>query len=233
LIIISLLILILACDIERYYGYETKGQDLIESTRITGKLINRFTEGPVYAAKVNIDGLETLSNINGFFNLVYILTEDVQRNKPVNIQIDATNYFPFFAQRELEVDFNEFDFVLTYAAPIVENSARVAETRVTTILYCQAIIIDYQGADNIKKVMGTFHYTSDTGQKKQFTRELRFIATAASSYQRAYYQCVLDQDKDYAKRFTIHVTDKDGYSDTFINAAEPLMPDNFLFDPHY
>jgi len=234
LILFSLILLITlaGCDTDRYIGYQTKGQALIDYATINGKLVNKFTDEPVYGAHVIIEGLETYSGSNGDFKFIYPLSEDVNRTKPVDINIMVENFFPFHVQRQIYPDLNEFNFSLTYAAPIIFDAAKVQDNKQFPFYYIQAVIRDYQGLGNIKKVTGIFPYAGKHNGQKELRQDLTLLESDPLNANTGHYQCQIPFEAPYETYFYIEAVDRDGYSDRIQHAVDEInSPDKFLFSP--
>ncbi|MEJ2545602.1 MAG: hypothetical protein P8Y99_16180, partial [Calditrichaceae bacterium] len=125
--ILFLIILIFAvsyCDYDKYIGYDHTAQDLLTTALIEGTVTHFYTGEPVFNASIRIGNQETLSNINGYYSINYILTDNENRNKPVPIHISAPDYFPDSLITLIEPLGKEYNFQLKYAAPIILNAVR-------------------------------------------------------------------------------------------------------------
>jgi hypothetical protein len=226
------MIILSGCDIDRYIGYRTKGQPLIEYATIHGVLINKFTDDPVYGAHIVFGGLETYSGSNGDYQFIFPLTDNENRSKPVDVNIMVENYFPYHAQREVYPDLNEFNFTLTYAAPIIYDAARVADNKQFPFYYVQAVIRDYQGLGNIRKVTGIFPYAGKYEGKTEYRQQLTLLEADPLSSNTGHYQCQIPFEAPYKNIFYIEVVDWDGYSDKIQHAIDEMTsPEKFLFSP--
>lgn len=227
------LLLFFSCKMEKFTGYDTSGQTLLESVRITGQVFNRYIGSPVADATVNVAGLETLTDFNGNFSIRYLLTEDDYRNKPVKVLVSAENYYSYETDINIDVSgTNRFEFQLSYAAPIIDAVARVFVTSMgTDYYYCQAIIHDYQGARNIKRVTATFPYQKKYADRKPLTYELNLVEVSTVSANIGYFQCRFEYDPDLSNIFTVEAVDNDGYSASMFHAIDAAFPDRLLFNP--
>lgn len=224
-LLILILILIPACDWDKYFGYDHTAQELIKSTRISGKITNFYTEEPVFYARIRFGAQDALTDVFGQYYIDYLLSGDEERNKEVEFEIKAENYFPLTAKTLLKPTGNMFNYQLRYAAPIIKQTARVEIGGEDGEIIFQAIVMDYQGNDNIKRVWVTYYYTS---QSDSAQAELGRIHSASANT--GYYQARLTH-KQLLPYYHIRAVDNDSFSNHRFFSINIYMPDTLLFDP--
>ena len=92
--LLFVLLLLINCDTDKFFGYNYDAESLIESTPVSGRITNIFTSVPVTSAKIKIGPYETLTDKDGDYLLVYPLGTDEERDKFIPIIVTAPNYFP-------------------------------------------------------------------------------------------------------------------------------------------
>lgn len=222
-----LIIFTISCDFDRYVGYDLDAQELLETTRVSGTVRNFYTLLPVPNARIRVGLLETISDINGRYNINYILTDDENRNKPVELNVQAHNFFSFTDTTLLKPISNQFNFRIKYAAPIVQQAARVYDNSNPFIVTCQSIVFDYQGWENISSVHIVFFYA--IGSDSLILQMERVYEQDANT---AYYQVIREDEVSFTDDYFIIVEDFDGFSDKFELSNNPFKLDDFLFNPN-
>ena len=224
-----ILLFYLSCDTDRFLGYDIDAQDLLETTIISGEVINFYDGMPVYKAIVKIGILETLTDYNGNFQITYILSDDENRNKPIPISIAKENYFPFEDSTLIVPSSINLNFNLRYAAPIIRGIARRTHPTNQFQVVCQTIIRDYQGITNIDSVIAVLPYLNALGQVNLLISEMKFMGAVSDI--EAYYQVNIEAS-NLNPYFWILAKDKDSYSDSLFHSTRPAVPDIWLFDPN-
>lgn len=220
-----------SCDYDRFIGYDIEAQDLLETTRISGKVTNYYTDQPVFSARLKIGSLEALTNLNGQYQITYVFTADEARNKPIAVSVEATNFFPENDSILISPLGNELNFTLRYAAPIILRVARrisVIETDKEWLKYrviCQAVLMDYQGITNISQAFASFYYheAADTLKVPLFIKSI--LSNNTANYQ-GIYEGMITFDLNY----DVIAEDFDGFSDLMQRANNPFQQDELLFD---
>ena len=230
-IIISFLILY-NCDYDKYIGYDTNAEELLTTSPVQGQIIHFYTGDPVTNALVKVGMQETLTNINGFYNLNYVLSGDEERNKPIQIQVTAHNYYPESLTTIIEPLGNRHNFQLKYDAPIIIKAARritILEIGKEWIKYqviCQAIVLDYQGAEDISEAFARFYYNESADTLYQ-----PLVIKSMPSPDTGYFQSVYVGMISFDLNYDINVQDEDGYSDMLERANNRFQEDELLFNP--
>ncbi len=213
------LLFFIACE-ENFWGYNYNAPALINTTRIKGTITDQFTAEPVPAATIGINDQMTMSDENGIFLLNYLLPEDAEPNKLETgyITVSAPQYMSYSGILLIYPIENHKDIELTYAVPIVKNAASDGDTT-------QAIIIDYQGVEDIDNVSVTFNQLK-LGVVVRI--EFDMIFKGQSDDITAYFQHVRrDQDDiEISSWFRITAKDKNGNAhraDFTINPDDSLL----------
>lgn len=226
--VIIILPLSTGCDYEKFIGYDNEGQEILETTRVHGRIIHYFTHKPVNYARIQIGGQETLTNVNGEYALNYLLSEDEKRNKPTSIKISAENYFPVEFEEVLSPVENEFNYRLKYAAPIVEKAIRRPNPVNRNEMVCQAIVTDYQGLENIEQVTAYYplqYYDGTKDTLESIMQNVRLVGPYTF-----YFQSKVMNQTGFDLAYWITAGDKDGFSHTLAQANNPFQEDTLLFE---
>ena len=150
-ILFALFILIInACDLDKMTGSESDAQPIPDSAKLYGTILDKFTENPVKNATILVGNQATFTDENGEYSFYYYLGEDEERNKPVAVKISAQNYIHLDTAIVIFPE-NQLSFNLEYGAPIIRRMVIIGDI-------CQTEIFDYQGADDIIQVSGSFFY---------------------------------------------------------------------------
>lgn len=213
-LIVSLMLLGGGCDLDKYTGYNYKGESPIETARITGNVTNTFTGTPILRATLRFGNLITYTDGKGNYLLVYPLATDDERDRPIPVVVSRPDYFQIESEIVVYPDKNVHDFALIYAAPIIESSNLEIVSQSNAV--CYATIMDYQGVDDIEEVEGTFRYEGEgvsTVVQIPLNEDIRF------SPNRAQFKSDLERVSPLYGDLTtiaykITVLDKSGYSDT-------------------
>jgi hypothetical protein len=227
-LILILLFCSLSCNDNKFWGYNYDADLSTSSATISGTVTNVFTDQPVYKAKIQIGNHLTSTDIYGEYIVEYILTEDDQRDREVPIQIEADKYFPYTTQKPIYPTQTELNFTLEYAAPIIKATGCYQQT------YCQAIVLDYQGVDDIETVSARFAYfdTALNTITYQFEKELTRKQIVTENL--AYYQTEVNPVTAYGllgRTYTIRANDKSGYFTEIEHTNNTFAPDTLLFAP--
>ncbi|RMF60567.1 MAG: carboxypeptidase regulatory-like domain-containing protein, partial [Calditrichaeota bacterium] len=125
---------------------------------IQGTVLNKFTGNSVENALVEINHQSTQTNSRGQFEMLYILTEDDNLNRPAPITVTAENYLPFTTSQVIfPLDTLYLTLEIEYGAPIIE-AASLPEFQL-----CQVIVLDYQGVEDIQSVTVRLTYVDASG----------------------------------------------------------------------
>jgi hypothetical protein len=217
------------CD--NFWGYDYDADPIPNSATINGKITNLFTGEPVYDAKVQVGGQSARTNANGEYSLEYQYQSDEDRNKPVQITVSATNYFSYSTSVIIFPQNNFFDATLEYAAPLISKAVLVDYYENDSTYVCQALVKDYQGADEISSVLASFLYwntTTRTIQPDEVEMTFDHSISANEEYFQTIYQPLTEyQDLIFLERASIVVTDSSGYHNSII--VNSTTPDSLLF----
>lgn len=228
------IIFTISCDFDRYIGYDLDAQELLETTMITGRITNLYDDRPVYSAKIKLGLLETLTDINGNYRINYVYSSDEARNKPIQVSVEAHNYFFEHDTILVEPISNEFNFQLRYAAPLILRVARrisileVGREWTKYGIICQTIVRDYQGIDNISEVYARFYY-NEADDTLKVPLLVKSIPSTITFHFQGVYEGMIAFDLNY----DICVCDFDGFSNKLELANNPFQQDTLLFDPDF
>ena len=225
-ILLTSIFILLSCDYDRYFSYDTDAEELLKTTPVKGRIMHYYRNEPVSNALVQVGAQETLTDINGFYNIDYILTDNEERNKPVQIQVSAHNFYSESLSTLIEPLGNTYNFSLKYAAPIINDAIRRFDPYNKFLLICQAVITDYQGWQDIDSVYAIF-YNSASGEPSIVPLQLvGYMGDYVSHYQATY-----QGETNFELRYSIIAIDKDNYSDQLDKANTAYETDNYLFTP--
>ena len=224
LVLIALLT-VFSCDLEKFLGYQYEVDPLPEFATISGKIKNRFTGAPVTEAIIRFGEQETTTDSSGYYQLNYIFNEDDLRNRPVTVSIEAYNYYSLNTE-EIVFPENRLNYQLDYAAPIVKRVALIGHI-------CQAEILDYQGAQDIQRVRGSFFYALPGVPMWTLNLRPELDKALIDSPLTAYFQVRLPQDMPnhlvLGPSCVIHAWDQSAFHDSSSNSLVGV--DTFIFDP--
>lgn len=229
-ILITQMLALTNCDFEKYIGSSTSVEVLAESTKIFGQVNNIYTQEPVYKAQIKIGEQTTLTNENGEFNIDYLISDDEERNQPTKISITAPNFFPWQTEKILYPDLNEINRDLVYAAPIIRETVRVNGPGAEEAYIYQAIIKDYRGVSNIKKVTAQQYYMPKVGGRTLTEIELKLHTFPTATV--GHYQAIVPELRQIEAYYLLIVENNDAYADTLHHSVRPNPPDEFIFDPN-
>jgi len=226
---ILIFFLVLGCDSDKYLGYNYDAERLANTASFSGKITNKFTGLPVSSATISInDDQMGFTDIIGNYQLTYVLSEDAVFGKRVPFSVTATKFFTFDTTIKVFPGSIELDFPLEYAAPMIESTVLVF---VENEPVCQAIVSDYQGADDMVSAIARFNYIDSNDLiATRLNMALDNIKTPAAMT--IYYQGKPPGSIDgYALSgaYTLTVTDKSGFFDVFEHTFNPFSPDTLLF----
>jgi hypothetical protein len=209
-----LFILLSACDLEKLTGYKHDSNPIPESARIFGIVKDRFTFTPIPNALISVGNQATQSDSNGNYLLYYYYDEDDDRNKEVPLSMTALNYSDVDTSLVIFPE-NEVNLFSAYAAPIILNHALVEGDYVA---WCQAIVFDYQGVNDIVSVSGKFAYRRPGEKLPSLKTEKRLLRVSFDSTKTAYYQAEVPLSiEGYGALmhiYTVHATDRKSYNDS-------------------
>jgi hypothetical protein len=186
---------------------------------------NKYNFLPVESAMVMAGTQATYTDSAGNYLLHYHYTEDDDRNKEVPIKIRAKNYLVLDTLMVIFPE-NELNVFATYAAPIIQNHALIGSI-------CQAIVFDYQGANDIIRVYGKFAYRRAAEKLPSLHTEMRLMRVAFDTSRTGYYEARVPTEiigygtLNYI--FTVHAEDRLSYSDS--TTQMNLGSDSLLFAP--
>ncbi len=220
-----LTIFYVSCDMEKFIDSNYDATPLPKTAKIYGTVFNIFDNIPVYDAQVMIDSQATSTDTSGSYYLDYNLGLDEVRDKPVPICITAPKYMEYNST-SIIYPINKIDFYIDYGAPIIQKIAR-------DDIFCQAIILDYQGYENIDSVVARFFYRPP-GQPVPITiMEFTMDSKESDSTNIGFFQCYVPLEIFYPvyliinRSFYIIAYDKSGFIDSTSYARSGV--DTLLF----
>ncbi len=228
--LIALILVFSSCDSEKFLNYNFDAELQVKTATVSGKITNTFDARDVRGAEVQIGSQTTYTDSLGNFKLTYLLTEDNQVGAPVEIIIKARNYYDLTLTREIfESDNIELNLKMIYGAPIIE------QVSLANYEVCQAVILDYQGPDDIVSVIGHFEYRNASNTVTLKYDQALFLKGFSFDGTRAHFQASVQRtglaDGELGGLFSVTARDKDGFEHTLIHFNDPRRPDSFLFDP--
>ncbi len=225
---------------EKYINSQTESNLNDREITVTGTVVNEFTSQAIKGALVNFGGRDTLTDHLGKFELRYRLTVDNDRNKPVELIVSANNYFDYKLASVIAPIDLIYAVRMIYAAPIVENSVLVRYYFVQEemdLVVVQALVFDYQGADDIDSVGTILYYRNEEDQTfRTSIIPMRFVEKLSQNS--AHYQAVAIPTYldiwHIQNNFDVYVVDSLGYS-TYVQDVpiNPLSGDTLIFPPIY
>jgi len=232
-----LLLMLISCDIDRFFGYNHEADEQLTSTDIFGRVTNVFTGGPVEKADIRIGNIVTRTDKDGYYFTKYALQEDENRDAPVHVSIRLRQYYDFDDDLVLYPLSNEFNIELIYAAPIIE-AATIGTTHPEMIfgppfvppMYAQARIRDYQGIETVTKVTVAVNYTLIPDEPVEYELDLMRVLNKTD----AYYQIMVPLYNPrigifmYNGMYTIRAYDNEGFSEDF---SDSITPEYLIFPP--
>jgi hypothetical protein len=242
----KLVIIILALTVqlftacEKFTSYDYESEKIGSRSVIHGQVKNIFNFESVSGASIKIGVLDTRTDENGRYSVEYILGVDEERNKPLEIRVDAQNYYPIDTSLILFPPDMQFDLKMVYAAPMIKS----AWSGVVPVLISispdpfltpvtQIQLNDYQGIATVDSVISIFYYA------KQGDAELRKVPVLMQqdsilSTTSAFYHAVgpphIDVDYRYYDRtLEIYAADNEGYHTRITLDDSEIFVDNPLF----
>jgi hypothetical protein len=225
---------------EKYINSQTDSNLNDRVIKVSGTVINEFTNQPIKGALVNFGGQDTLTDYLGWFEMRYRLTVDNDRNKPVEMTVLAYNYFDYQQLYYIAPIDYTITARMTYAAPIIKNSVLVRhyfDEQEMDLVVVQALVFDYQGADDIDSVGTILYYRNEEDQSfRTSIIPMRFVEKLSSNS--AHYQAVAIPTYQaiwsIQQNFDVYAEDSQGYS-TFVQDApiNPFSGDTLIFPPIY
>lgn len=227
------LLLYISCEKITGYNYQAEPQN--KAVKISGNVINKFTNQPVDGATVKIGSQITSTDTAGAYLIYYILQTDEERDKPVEVRVTAENYIPYNQQVVLYPTETEINIELIYGAPKIEENVLVPYILDFVPIYvCQARVMDYQGLNDIDSVRAIFYYENQQDNVyEKVTVPMQFVS--AISDQAAYYQGYTYTKRGQAEitsSYAIEAKDRQGFTHYLTDYITAMNPDHFLFPPN-
>lgn len=221
-----LLLALAGCDTGKFTGYNYGAGQFQQTADISGKVLNKFTGQGVAQATIQINNQRTVTDAAGNYRMLYVLTADDNLNRPAKIEISAENYLPTTTTSLIFPDSTmQLDFELAYGAPIIEAAV------LPDLALCQAIVMDYQGIEDIESVSVHLSYVDNGGTVRQEI-DLPMAFHGSASNLRAYYQTEVETTMDNLtvfRLFSVTATDRNGFTDSLSHVNDPRNPDQPLF----
>jgi hypothetical protein len=221
-----------SCDLEKLTGYKHDYNPIPESARIFGVIKDRHTFTPIPNALILAGNQATYSDTSGNYLLYYYFSADDDRNKPVTMKMRATNYMKVDTSLVVFPE-NEVNIYSVYAAPIILSHALVdsiCDIKICQAI-CQAIVFDYQGANDIVRVYGKFAYRRPGEKLPSLHTETRLVRVTYDTTKTGYYQASIPQSIEgfgiLMDIFTVYAEDRLSYADS--TSEMNLGSDSLLF----
>jgi len=211
-----LMVLLSGCDTERFTSYKQEARQLAKTTHIQGKIVDTFTQKPVWGAVFQAREQQTVSNRLGLFEMNLVLSEDDEYSRPMDIYIYANKFYPGSHQRVIMPLINHLRFTLDRAAPVIDTTILIEIEDLTqdTLKHylCQTIITDYQGASTVSDVSGIFSYAAG-GRPAWFSHGMTMVKTVSNikSCWQTFFS--LDSQLRMLYSYKIRAADNEGYYD--------------------
>jgi hypothetical protein len=229
LLLISPILFLPHCEKITGYNYDVK--PLNNTVRVYGVVKNAFTGRAVEDALVEIGIQTTSTDIYGQYEVQYILGTAENRDQPVPVVISAPNYEILHTSFIIYPEPTRVDFQLVYAAPIIEKNALFAT--MGSNWYCQAIVKDFQGVNDIKKVTASFYYVKPNSPDSYLV-SYEFILIGSVNNITGRYQISVPPTYRgdyylYIDRYQLEAEDYEGHIHQKIGYTSKVVPDTALF----
>jgi hypothetical protein len=218
----------LGCDFDKLTGYNHDAEKIPDSAKMYGIIYSKHDSLPIQNALILVGHQATYTDENGQYIFYYYLGADEERNKPINVRITAAQHLPLDTSIVIFPE-NNLTKILAYAAPIINRIALV-----NTI--CQAEIFDYQGADDIVQVTGTFYYIRPGERAPSLTTKQPLTRVGDDENNTAFFQAVLAESIPgfgnlMTSSFSIYARDRLAFADSSSNLVTGV--DTLLFPPEF
>ncbi len=235
---IFVLLLIISC--EKFTSFDYESEKIGSHSVISGRVQNVFDRTPVDGANMNIGIMQTNTDENGKYLVDYIIGVDEERNKPIDIIIDAENYYPLDTTLIIFPPEMQFNLKMIYAAPIIESAWIGVIPIILPISpdpflspVTQVLLSDYQGIATIDSIITTFYYAKP-GAPEIKTVSIMMQQDSVLSENAALYQAIgpshIDIDYRYYNRsLEIYVSDNEGFYSHINLKNSEIFVDNPLF----
>lgn len=228
--LLMIIFLLLSCDTEKYFSYNYDAREFSEIASFSGTITNVFTGARVPGATIRIEDQSTETNMQGFYRLDYVLSADAKLSKEIDIEVIAFNYLPYTQTQSIFPGDFPLDVELEYGAPIIQK------TGCNNMTFCQAVVFDYQGTDDIEAVTAHLTYFARNGHNL-ITRkvDVKLNLKETVSENTAHFQVIVEPisqlGDSLGRYYTITAVDKFGFSDNLLHINDLKNPDTLLFDP--
>lgn len=224
--VLSVFLISGGCDTQKYLGYNYEAENYVEIASFYGRVSNSFTGEYVPFATIRIEEQGARADERGNYRFNYRLSNDARLGKEVELVISAPNYFPHLEKKSVFPGTFELNVSLGYAAPIIESTGCYDMT------FCQAIVFDYQGVEDIDTVSAHFQYIgANNTVTYEFDAGLKRLRTVSPN--RAHYQAAVEpvspQYGTLNRWYTVTARDKSGYSHSLQHKNDEKNPDPLLF----
>lgn len=152
LVVYMMMLVFTNCDTNHFLGYNYEAEQVNQPVEISGKITNVFTGEPVTDALVTVENIPDSTDWMGEFRLRVLLGEDERSGHPVAVAVRSKKYFPLDTTAVIYPEGNIVEQSLIYAAPIV------LESSLDSNYHSRAVLLDYQGVDNIMSVQCLGYY---------------------------------------------------------------------------
>lgn len=226
--LLTIIFLLLSCDTEKYFSYNYNAKEFSEIASFSGTVTNVFTGLSVPDATIRIEDQSTVTDRRGFYRLDYVLSADAKLSKEIVIEVTAHNFLPYIQTQSIFPGEFPLDVALEYGAPIIQK------TGCNNMTFCQAVIFDYQGADDIDSVTAHFQYF---GNNNTVTKEIdvQLARKENVSANVAHFQAIVQpynpEGDSLGRAYWIKAFDKEAFYDSMLHINDLKNPDTLLFVP--
>lgn len=217
---------------EKYISYSYDAESIASKSYLNGMVYDLHQKTPVDSAEISMGGITTFSDNNGLYNLEYILGVDDQRDKPVNIFVNAHNYLPLDTGIVFYPGLRNLDLILKYGAPQIQKIWMGVSLQQVEV---QVQVRDFQGIDNLDYIRSKLYYHKiNESEAKSYSTFMNFVAADTLLTNTYFFRStapIMIDDGWYfeARLFEVEAVDHDGlnhlvnkkYADTW--ATEPIF----------
>jgi hypothetical protein len=225
---------------EKFTGYDYESEKIGTRSVIYGQVKNIFDLESISGAYLKIGVLDTRTDENGEYSVEYILGVDEERNKPLDIWVDAENYYPIDTSLILFPPDMQFNLKMVYAAPIIKS----AWSGVFPVIFpispdpfltpvTQILLSDYQGIATLDSVITTFYYAKqgDAELRKAFIfmQQDSILSETSALYQAIGPSHIEVDYRYYDRSLEIYAADSEGYHTRITLDNSELFVDSPLY----
>ena len=229
---LSIVLLIISCNPEKYFGYSNEAEDLLKYAKVEGTVTNFYTGEPAGLIHVQVEQYETISDFSGRYYFTYILKSDDERNRPVTFLFSHKKYYPLEKKVIIDPLGMEVNASLHYAAPVIKETAlfRNDNNNLEGQNYiCQAIVLDYQGVGTIDLVELTVQLEDANRNiwEESFPMRLADAHTSTVGYFQTEFR--VSAGAELRNGYRVYARDNEDFEETYKTSINPSRPDDPIF----